>query len=280
MAFSLGRELGNFADAMKGGGLIPHGGQKKADDATKKAAALQDDATQQSIGLVRESRDLMREDLSPYKDLGGRNIDAYQNLLNPQGQSEYIQGNPLYKALADDAQKRLFSNQAARGKLGSGETAEGLQDALLRTGAGLMQNDRNALLQTINMGQNSAAMSGNASQGAASNMSNLLTSNANAQGAAGIASANVGMQNMTNMAGMGLSAMALMSDVRLKENIQYVGEANGFGWYTWDWTEEGAALVNGQPTEGHLAQEIQAERPDAIIEREDGYLMINMGALN
>ena len=78
--------------------------------------------------------------------------------------------------------------------------------------------------------------------------------------------------------GMGtqLGAAALMkSDVRLKENIQKVATVNGINLYSWDWNEDGKSVAGKQGTFGALAQEIAETRPEAVVENEDGWLMVD-----
>jgi len=67
-----------------------------------------------------------------------------------------------------------------------------------------------------------------------------------------------------------------LSDKRLKKNIKLVQPAI----YEWEWTEEAKEKgAEDHPTTGFLAQDVQKWRPDAVIERDDGVLMVNYGAL-
>jgi hypothetical protein len=82
--------------------------------------------------------------------------------------------------------------------------------------------------------------------------------------------------------GMGtqLGAAALMgSDMRLKENIQKVATVNGINLYSWDWNEDGLSNFPGQKPFGVMAQEIAETRPEAVVENEDGWLMVDYGKL-
>jgi len=64
----------------------------------------------------------------------------------------------------------------------------------------------------------------------------------------------------------------MMSDIRLKSNIVKVGEHPlGIGVYEYD--------IFDRREHGVMAQEVLAVKPEAVIHRPDGYLMVNYGAL-
>lgn len=68
--------------------------------------------------------------------------------------------------------------------------------------------------------------------------------------------------------GGALAPTVAASDINLKENIEKVGEENGFNIYEFSY--------KGQPERyiGVMAQEVQKTRPDAVVEK-DGYLAVN-----
>ena len=74
-----------------------------------------------------------------------------------------------------------------------------------------------------------------------------------------------------------LTLGASMSDMRLKTNIEQVGNLpSGLGIYTWDWTND--AMSNGlagDMTIGVLAQEAQVVAPDAVVTTSSGYLAVD-----
>jgi len=71
------------------------------------------------------------------------------------------------------------------------------------------------------------------------------------------------------------------SDVDLKTNIKKIGELEpGVGWYTWDWNDKAKELlVDSEPTEGVLAQEVLEVRPDAVMVEKDGYYAVDYGKI-
>lgn len=96
--------------------------------------------------------------LSPYTDLGRESAQRIQDIqADPAG---YIQNNPLYGSLAADAERRLLANQAAKGKVGSGGTADALQERLLNIGTGLVNTEIGNLQNQVNTGSGAAGQVG------------------------------------------------------------------------------------------------------------------------
>ena len=63
--------------------------------------------------------------------------------------------------------------------------------------------------------------------------------------------------------------------MRFKENIQYIGNQNGYNIYTWKWNKLARSLGIDGETIGVMAQEVQRINQEAIIEDENGYLFVN-----
>ena len=68
-----------------------------------------------------------------------------------------------------------------------------------------------------------------------------------------------------------------MSDMRLKTNIERVGELpNGLGLYTWEWTEDAKEKgLSNNMTLGAIAQEVEAFDPLLTVKTPSGYLAVN-----
>ena len=71
-----------------------------------------------------------------------------------------------------------------------------------------------------------------------------------------------------------------LSDVRLKKDIQKVGElTSGLNIYTWEWNDKAHEIgVADSPTYGVVAQEAAKLYPDAVTEGDDGYLRVDYSA--
>ena len=75
---------------------------------------------------------------------------------------------------------------------------------------------------------------------------------------------------------LSLGASAMSSDMRLKTNINQVGDLpNGLGIYTWDWTDEAVekGLANNMHI-GVLAQEVEKIMPSAVVHTDSGYMAV------
>lgn len=148
-------------------------------NAAEKAGKLQYQATQDALRQGAELR-------APYVQAGADAQGRYTDLLtNPQAQLDFVQNNPFYQSLADDAKRRLLASQATKGKIASGGTASALQTELLNLGSGLVSNQLSGLDRSVTVGANAA--SGQATQGA-----DLLTSGAAAKAAGGVGAVNAG----------------------------------------------------------------------------------------
>ena len=74
------------------------------------------------------------------------------------------------------------------------------------------------------------------------------------------------------MSAGGAAATAFGSDVRIKDNIEYVGMENGFKTYEFNY------LGRDNRYRGVMAQEVMLERPDAV-EMQDGFYRVNYDAI-
>lgn len=167
-------------------------------EAAKLAARQQAESTQAAIDANERALSQVRADLQPFKDAGTSTVSSLKELVNdPKAQANYIQSNPLYKSLADDAENRLLANQAAKGKVGSGGTAEALQNSLLLLGNDLLNQNITQKQNLVNTGANAAAQTGTATQNVTNNISGYLTDegNANAAGTIGAYNAKTGALN-------------------------------------------------------------------------------------
>lgn len=159
---------------------------------------------------------------------------AYQSVLN--GQNAYSQ------SLGDEINAGSFGNQAQQNYINQ------LLSALQGSSSGYdVAMDKYAA-------QNNLAQQQYAARQQAANNKLALTNSI--IGAAG--------------SGAGLAAGVMLSDERLKENIEPVGKLdNGLTVYCFNYKGEETPQI------GLIAQEVQKVKPDAVVEREDGYLMVD-----
>lgn len=189
--------------------------------ATKQAAQLQKETTEKQIAFQKESLETARKDLEPFRTVGSTDLQGLADLVtNPQKQAEFVQNNPFFNAMATKASDTIMGNAAAKGKLGSGGTAEALQNSLLLLGTDLLNQNIGQRQNLATLGANAAAGQATATQGTASavgalgqnsanNISNLITQGANAQasGIVGAANARTNASNSLVSTGLGIAGL-------------------------------------------------------------------------
>lgn len=235
------------------------------------------------------------DQFTPYQQIGQQGVDNASFLADPQAQYEFLQNNPLYQASLEQGQRAISQSAAASGRLAAGTTLQDLSTASLVAAQPLIDRQREDIMSQIQIGGQ-----------AASNLANLQTERGLSAGnilgqigeteAAGI----IGYQNridaknkaeedrkaqksaakwgaIGDIVGSAASIIA-GSDIKLKKNIKKIGKIGEFNKYSWTWNEEGEKHGYFGNAEGVIAQEVQAVRPDLVIE-EDGHLKVNYGGL-
>ena len=185
--------------AQEGGGWVTNNSnnpgfassQMSAQDAATKAIkkGLKDASKTTRKGLKKA-----RKDLQPFTDAGLNQLAEIENLLTPEGQNDFITKNPFFDALADDAQRRLFNNSSARGKVGTGGTAEALQNSILLLGNDLVGEDINRRSGIMNNGANAAG-----AQAGMTNTAYMQLANNKARGGETVAAGILGLENTSRM---------------------------------------------------------------------------------
>lgn len=106
----------------------------------------------------------------------------------------------------------------------------------------------------------------------------LLIAELQAAGAAADAKAKSG-GSLLGAVVSGIATVIAASDIRLKDDIELFDTlSNGIKLYTWKWNDEAKRIGADQyPGFGVIAQEIQKTHPDAVVEGEHGYLIVNYG---
>ena len=301
-------------------------GGKQAAKAARQAAEVQERAGERAITSQEETRDIARRDLDPFRRAGLSVLDqpggfstsgfvpgegaqpqgarpGLQSLItDPNAQRQFIENNPFFDALAQRSTDTLLANQAAKGKVGSGGTAEALQNSLVLLGSDLLNQNIQQRQNLLTLGQNAAAGQATSALQTGANIGNLMTGIGNVQ-AAGI----VGARNAINQgrgglidfatglfgqktnfsgrntggggAGGGANAQTAASlatalcDERAKENIEQVGIAtNGLPLYRFNYKGDNVKHIN------FMAQDVEKVYPDAVIEK-NGFKYIIEGKL-
>ncbi len=152
-------------------------------DATVKAAELDRETAQEQIAFQKSSLEQARSDLAPFRQSGVETLDGLSKLItDPQEQLDFINNNPFFYALAERSNETIMGNNAAKGKVGSGGTAEALQNSLILLGADLVNQNIGQRQNLATLGANAASGQATATQNTANSVSNIATTSANNQG--------------------------------------------------------------------------------------------------
>lgn len=97
---------------------------------------------------------------------------------------------------------------------------------------------------------------------------------ADVMGAAAAQSAYNAQNNPYAMIAQYAPLIAMLSDVRLKEDVHYfdIEAIPGVRWAKWKWKDGGHCF-------GVIAQDVQKVRPDLVIQGDDGYLRVNYAGI-
>lgn len=96
----------------------------------------------------------IRSDFQPFLDAGRVTIEGLTDLVNnPEAQKDFILNNPFFDAIANETERRLLANQAAKGRVGTGETQLELRDRLLAAGNQLLDTAINQRLAVVGVGE-------------------------------------------------------------------------------------------------------------------------------
>lgn len=257
-----------------------------AEKASRQAAQTSADAQMEALNYLREQEAIPQQ----FREGALTRLGGLFGLEggDPDAMSQ-IRQNPIYQATLGQLpqqEEAILRSQSATGALRSSGTEQMLAE-------NQRMNQLSALQNTMGGLQGLAGLQSYAPQ-IAQGMTGIGQTLAQGQ----IAGAQARQQGIGQTVGMGLNALALMgtgggsaaaggmtpsgagflsgrfSDIRLKDNIQPVGERYGHAWYTWDWNEKAKDLGLSGSAEGVLAQEVATTNPDAVGV-DSGYLTVN-----
>ena len=249
MAFSDGFNGGGVCD----GGLLASGQNIKSPQ--QEAADILKAATDKGISFVEEATAQGREDLLPFAEAGAGVLPGLQELItDPMAQKEFVTDNPFFKALAEDAQRRIFGSGAAVGKFASGGTAEALQNSILLLGEGLVGRNISKRQNLANMGLVAAGGRAEVGVRGAEAITDLIGSGASAEAAGVIGTAQARAARKQSRTDTILSFVEMgikLSDRREKEFITPVGKTNGIPYYFFKYKGDPELRL------GTIAQEVE-----------------------
>jgi hypothetical protein len=180
-------------------------------NASAKASQAQTDAANKGIGVQQDQFAALQKLLAPYSDAGTGALSAQQDMLGLHGNQaqqssiDAIQNGSQFKALNAQGQDAILQNAAATGGLRGGNVQGALGQFSPQLLQSLIQQQYGNLGGMTSIGQNAAAMTGNAGMKSADSISTLLgnVGSAQAGGALGQANAaNGGISSLLSALGM------------------------------------------------------------------------------
>lgn len=174
-----------------GRGIVDQITGQNAKDAAREAAAAQQEAGMAAIAEARAAREQARTDLMPYSQFGQQQLGTLGQMLTPQGQTNYLQNNPIFQASLKNMNEQVLNNAAVRGRLNAGDTRQRFFENFQAASLPLLNFQTNNLFNAAQLGQASAAGQANNTLSTSQNIGNTLTGigNSQAAGIVGVANA-------------------------------------------------------------------------------------------
>jgi hypothetical protein len=290
------------------GGVLSSNAQRSA---ASTASRAQQQAADQSIAEQRRQFDAVQQLMAPYVQSGTTALSRYNALTGLSGEEaqqsmiQQISSGAEYGALVRAGEEGILQSASATGGLRGGNTQSALARFRPEILSSLIRDEYSRLGGMVSMGQNAAAGVGNAGMQLGQNISNQYGQIGQAQAGAALARGQATANMWGNIAGsVGLAAglggfgnrptptpagfdQMLTnvqtplptgigpSDIRLKADIEPMGERNGLAWYSYRyvWDEPGTKR------EGVMAQEVIETHPYAVITHPLGFLMVDYSKL-
>lgn len=195
------------------GGVMSGNAQK---DSAQTAADAQNSSTAASIAQQNKQFEAMQALLKPYSDAAtGPNgsLTAQQNLLGLNGNGAQqdaingIQNSAQFTSMQKLGENRILQNASATGGLRGGNTQAALAQFSPQLLAQLINDQYSKLGGITSIGQNAAAMTGNAGMQSANSVSGLLSQQGAANAGAALANGKADA-SMWNTIGSGIGTAA------------------------------------------------------------------------
>jgi hypothetical protein len=292
------------SNAQKSAAKSASRAQQQAADQSIAEQRRQFDAVQQLMAPYVQSGTTA---LSRYNALTGLSGEEAQ-----QSMIQQISSGAEYGALVRAGEEGILQSASATGGLRGGNTQSALARFRPEILSSLIRDEYSRLGGMVGMGQNAAAGLGNAGMQLGQNISNQYGQIGQAQAGAALARGQATANMWGNIAGsVGLAAgmggfgnrptptpagfdqmltnvqtpVGLgtintnpyigPSDIRLKADIEPIGERGGHAWYRFRYVWDEPGTVH----EGVMAQEVIETHPDAVITHPLGFLMVDYSKL-
>lgn len=254
------REMQNFERQSNDNrlGAVLAGGQEQS----RQAGLAQNQAMFANSGIAQNNANAtalfgMGEDQRRYGDSMAQqnfgNQQAIQGRQDAIGDARFGQQGAIFDA-QDNARSRSLQEQLAMRNQPINEITALMSGSQVQTPQfGIAQS---AQIPTTDY-------AGITQQGFNNQQANYQQQNANWQ------------QTMGGLFGLGRAAIMSPSDIRLKADIEPMGQRGGHNWYSFRyvWDEPGTLR------EGVMAQEVMQTRPDAVLTHPLGFLMVDYDKL-
>lgn len=200
------------AAAVVGSAVV--GGMMSADaqgDAAQTAAGAQGAASSAQIAESRRQFDEIQTLLKPFVGAGIQGLGGQMDLVGLNGAEKQqkaitgLEGSPAFTSMVQQGENAILQNASATGGLRGGNTQGALAQFRPELLAKLIDSQYNKLGGLTNVGQNAAAMTGNAGMATTSAINSALEQGGAAQAGAALAGGRAEAQmwgNVGNAAGM------------------------------------------------------------------------------
>ena len=245
-------------------------GQDDPGDASRDAANTQASYQRDALDYLKEREAMPQQ----FREGALQQLGGLYGLEGGTGsQQQFIdqaKASPLYESLLRSGDESALRNRSVTGGLRSGGAIADTQEAQDRA----LLTSYNQQLSGI---QGLANMPSNVNQiaSATSGIGQTLAQGQVAGAQADVAQSN---QQFGQLLGLGQLGLAAFSDIRLKENIEYIGTSDGQNWYSWDWNKEASELGLTGKDQGVMAHEVYESKPESIGEL-NGYITVDYSQL-
>lgn len=186
----------------------------QASNAAEDASDAQAQSGRESIAFQKESRDLARSDLAPFRGFAtsrsGTEYDRrspmgmYSSLLKPKNQAAYLTSNPMFQAAINQFGTKAKNTLGFSGL--KGDLANAITQNYMASGNQYIDAQLNRLLNPIQIGQSAAAGQANTALAAGQSVGDTMIGIGNAQAAGTVGAANANTQAFNSLLSSGAQA--------------------------------------------------------------------------